>query len=197
MFVIFILKYKYRLFDCFIKIVAVRNLYLPKKYKTMKNILLFLLFTFVSNAQTTHFKIENKEIIWEATFKTTDTNVLEQIDKTDNRVETNKTDNTGKGMRLYSMCKLRQYSNDDENEYKLSFDFKVTFSENIYTIKVYNLNYIYDREYRVDIRKFNFTKKFSEKDQTILSSSTNHIRLFECFEENFIQTFKTKNSELL
>jgi hypothetical protein len=163
----------------------------------MKNTILFLLFAFVSNAQTTHFKIENKEIIWEANFKTTDTNVLEQIDKTDNRVETNKTDNTGKGMRLYSICKLRQYANDDENEYKLSFDFKVTFFENKYTIKVYNLNYIYDREYRVDIRKFNFTKKFSEKDQTILSSSSNHIRLFECFEENFIQTFKTKNSELL
>ncbi len=159
-----------------------------------------LLFLFISNfsfSQDLHFKIENKEIYWEATFSTTDNDVLEQIDKTDKRVETNKLDNTGKGIRLFSICKLRQYASDDFNEYKLSFDFKVTFSENKYTVRVYNLNYIYDREYRVDLRKFNFSKKFSNKDQTIISTGNNHVRLFECFEENFLKTFKTQNSSLV
>ncbi|WP_395045246.1 hypothetical protein [Flavobacterium sp.] len=164
----------------------------------MKNVFLLLFFvTGISFAQNLHFKIENKEIFWEATFSTTDNDVLEQIDKTDKRVETNKLDNTGKGIRLFSICKLRQYTNDDDNEYKLSFDFKVTFDDNKYTVRVYNLNYIYDREYRVDLRKFNFSKKFSDKDQTILSTGNNHERLFECFEENFMKTFKTQNSNLV
>jgi hypothetical protein len=170
-------------------------------FKFVKNISMkkLLLFTFIiisTFTQAQHFKIENKEIFWEATFKTTDTDVLSQIDKTDTRVETNKIDNTGKGVRLFSVCKLRKYSDDDISQYSLSFDFKVTFTETTYTVRVYNLNYVLDSEFRVDKRKFDFTRKFSQNSETEISTGSNHMRLFDCFEENLMKTFKTKNSQI-
>jgi hypothetical protein len=162
----------------------------------MKTFLLFLLFTSLTFAQTSHFKIENKELVWEATFKTTDTDVLSQIDKYDKRVETNPKENTGRGVNLYSDCKLRRNSEDDYNEYKMNFNFKVDFSGDNYTVKVYAIEYDYDKEFRTDYKKVKFTKKFTEKKETILTTNDNKIRLLDCFEEKFISTFKTQNSKL-
>ncbi len=163
----------------------------------MKKLLLFCFILITTFSQSQHFKIENKEIFWEATFKTTDTDVLSQIDKTDARIETNKIDNTGKGIRVYSNCKLRQYANDDESQYSLSFDFKVTFTETTYTVRVYNLNYVLDREFRVDKRKFDFTGKFSQNKETEISTGSNHVRILSCFESNLMKTFQTKNSQII
>lgn len=160
----------------------------------MKQFLFVLLFSIAAHSQSSHYKVENKQIVWEARFKTNETDIVDRIDKNHPMLRVDRSNNTGKCVQMYSNCKFNFY---DEALMPFSFDFKITIVGNQFTITASHFIFDIDNENNNKIKKYNLEKLFLVKRKTKITSNENKIKYLECLNLYFIKLFKIPNTEVI
>ena len=160
----------------------------------MKSTLLLFLAVFSLHAQNHHFKIENKELFWQMTFKTSETDIMTLIDKKHDKINVDKKNNTGKGIHLINNCRKGLL---DDLGTPLNFDFTVQIIDTTYTVLMTNLIYDVDMEDEGPTKYYSLKKIIVTNDATSFRKPKNIQEFIECLDLYFIDLFKIANSETL
>ena len=157
----------------------------------MKKYIIFLLFiSFSAIAQDHHFKAERKEVFWQLSFKTSETDILNLIDKNHAKVTVNKEDNTGKGSKLNCDCKGGGWY----FEQAFDLNFTVEISDGQYQVTVYDITFDGESEENTNNRLENYVLRLGQN--VFHTTEKNKINMM-CLDTYFTKLFKISNSEII
>lgn len=156
----------------------------------MKKII-FLLFcvSSVTFAQEHHFKAERKEVSWQLAYQTTETNIMDLINKNHNKLSVTKDEAIGKGNNLNCDCK------DGGWYFEQSFDlsFTIELKDDRYLITVTDIIFDGEGETNENNRLENYVLRIGQS--TFHTTKKNLINL-NCLDVYFTKIFKIPNSEV-
>ncbi|WP_395045245.1 hypothetical protein [Flavobacterium sp.] len=157
----------------------------------MKKYFILLLFiSFSAIAQDHHFKAERKEVFWQLSFKTTETDILNLIDKNHAKVTVNKEDNTGKGSKLNCDCKGGGWY----FEQAFDINFTVEINNDEYKVTVYDITFDGESEENTNNRLENYVLRIGQN--VFHTTEKNKINMM-CLDTYFTKLFKISNSEIV
>lgn len=157
----------------------------------MKKYFILLLFiSFSAISQDHHFKAERKEVFWQLSFKTTETDILNLIDKNHAKVTVNKEDNTGKGSKLNCDCKGGGWY----FEQAFDINFTVEINNDEYKVTVYDITFDGESEENTNNRLENYVLRIGQN--VFHTTEKNKINMM-CLDTYFTKLFKISNSEIV